>query len=90
MKKLVVAALLVSAAIINTNASAWFGRGGSGCNGCRTRTCNVETTCEPRPICYKMVRKECPARKVCNTKCWYVCPPDTIREECNGEEGMME
>jgi hypothetical protein len=84
MKKLLAAALL--SALVASNASAWIF--GGGCNGCkRARSCNVETTCEAKPVCYKMVRKECPARKVCETNCHWVCPPDTIREDGEGANG---
>ncbi len=79
MKKLVVATVLSLLAV--SNASAFLG---GRCSPCRTRRAVEE--CEARPLCYKMVRKECPANKVCRTQCHYVCPPDTIREECPDEE----
>ena len=82
MKNLVVASLLSLLAVSTLSA----GRFGGGCESCPPAgTVNEGTTCEPRPACYKMVRKECPARKICRTDCHYVCPQDTIRED--GQEG---
>lgn len=83
MKKLVVSAVL--SLLMVSNASAFFFN--RDCGGCRTRATVNEVNCEPRPVCYKMVRKECPARKVCETNCHYVCPPDTIREDCGDDNG---
>jgi hypothetical protein len=81
MNKLVVATLILSALAVNS-VSPFFGRG---CGGCRVRpVCNNVVECEEQPVCFKMVRKECNPRKVCETTCHWVCPPDTIREEANG------
>jgi len=74
MKRLLVAALMSVFAV--GSASAFFGRDCGTCGVC-------PETCEPRPICYKMVRKECPARKVCERVCHWECPSDTIREDGN-------
>lgn len=83
MKKLLITAI----ALLGVTSSA-FGIFGRGCGGCKSvRSCATnEVSCEAKPVCYKMVRKECPARKVCETNCHYVCPPDTIREEGQGED----
>lgn len=77
MKRILVSAVL--SLLVVSNASAFFGRGGRCGSPCRTASTEVCT--EPRPNCYKMVRKECPARKVCETTCHWVCPPETIRED---------
>lgn len=85
MKKLLVAMVALLAV---GNAFAGF----FGCGSCRTgrTSCNTEyktAECEPKPVCYKMVRKEVCPRKVCETSCHYVCPNDSVREDgCdNGE-----
>jgi hypothetical protein len=80
--------LLISAIALLGVSNAFGGLFGGGCNGCRrVRSCpETSVTCEAKPVCYKMVRKECPARKVCETTCHFVCPPDTIREEGQGED----
>ena len=83
MKKLVVASLLSLLAVTTVSARQFRGD----CDSCPSAaTVHEGTNCEPRPACYKMVRKECPARKICRTDCRYICPNDTIREE-NGDEG---
>ncbi len=84
MKKVIALALVLSSVVASNAFGGIFGFGN--CGGCRPRCSTTEVCTEPRPNCYKMVRKECPARKVCETTCHWVCPPDTIRED-NAECG---
>ncbi len=80
MKKLLVAMISLLAV---SNAFGFFG---GRCGGCKPAKCETSVTCEEKPVCYKMVRKELAPRKVCETTCHYVCPPETVREDASGEQ----